>query len=222
MSVMRMRLKLRGIHLRDSTTILGDTAIDLRYIYNFADASYNMILFDTGFSLDAAYTTDEEEIFIGGNFTETSETLILTLRYIYPLILKPIAVIDGTVKGSTKIGLRMYGGDDDGYVFLTKIIVSLLKIDQNANETVLGTVTQDFKPGFGAWISTIGTDSSTTVWHAFPFFFDVKNEKIDYNDRLILEIKPYGITGGLTTDHARFYIAAAVEADNQYIDVPIV
>lgn len=217
---MRMRLKLRGIHLIDTSNIdvlfIGTFA---RNIYYFADASYNTILFDTGFSLDAMHTTDDEEVWIGGNFTATSETLIATLRYIYPLILKPIAVIDGTVKGSTKIGLRMFTAGDDGYVWLTKLTVSLLKIDQNANETVLGTVTQDFEV-VPDWY--IGASGSTIVWHAFPFFFDVKNEKIDYNDRLILEIKPYGKTVDITTDHARFYVAAAVEADNQYVDVPIV
>lgn len=219
MSIMRMRLKLRGIVLRDSSTSLGSIIIAPRYIFNFANVDYYKILFDTGFSLDAAYTTDDEEIWVGGEFTAATETLITTERFIYPLILKPIAVIDGTVKGSTKIGLKKFTDTDDGYVILSKLIVSLIKIDQDANETVLGTVTQTF---FIDPVWTINTDSTTIVWHAFPYFFDVKNEKINFNDRLILEIKPYGFTINLTEDHARFYMAAAVEADNQYIDVPIV
>jgi len=223
MSIMRMRLKMRGIYLEDSTTIdiLGYTAIFPRYIFHFpTDASHNKILFDTGFSLDSIYTTDVIEKRVYWGSLGTSETLITTERFIYPLILKPIAVIDGTVRGSTKIGLRMTLGNDDGSVWLTKLIVSLIKIDQNANETVLGTVTQDFKTV--AAPSTIGTDSSENVWHAFPYFFDVKNEKLDYNDRLILEIKPYGLVLDLTTDNVRFYFAAEVDEDNQYVDVPIV
>lgn len=207
--------------MRDSTTVGGDTLISPRYIFTFAGTDYYKILFDSGFSLDATYTTNEIEIWVGGNFAETSESLITTERFIFPLIYKPLAIIDGTVRGSSKIGFESYGGVCE--VWLTKIIFSLIKIDSDANETVLGTVTQEFPDESVLELpSTIGNDTTTIVWHAFPYFFDVKNQKIDYNGRLILEIKPYGIITNLGADHGRFYFAAAVDADNQYIDIPMV
>lgn len=220
MSIMRMRLKLRGIYICNEVNVDGGQLTFNRPIFTFAEADYYKILFDAGFSLDATHTTDQTENWVGGEFEEITESLITTERFIYPLVIKPIAVIDGTVKGSTKIGLKSFGAACEAW--LTKMIVSLIKIDSDANETVLGTVTQDFKPGFGDWPSKIGNETVTIIWVAFPYFFDVRNKKIDYDDRLVLEIKPYGIITNLGADHGRYYFDAAVDEDNQYIDIPIV
>lgn len=216
MSTMRMRLKLRGIYLYNDL----DGLHRARTMFTFGGTNYYKILFDSGFSLDATYTTSKEKYEIV-EFTETAEALITTERFIYPLIVKHELIVDGTVKGSTKIALHVFGAGDLA-VWITKNIISLLKVDQDANETVLGTVTQDYTIGAAPAPSIVGHVTATPLYTAFPFFFDVHNKKVTQNERLIFEIKPYGLVTNPDTQEGRFDFAAAVDEDNQYIDIPIV
>lgn len=144
-----------------------------------------------------------------------AETVLWTDKYIYPLFLKPIMVLDGTVFGQLRYGLAIVP-EGTGTITLTKMEITLKKIDSSGNETDLAS-THTISP---AWAHT----TTTITYASFPFFFHVEDQKVNMQtNRLLFEVKPYGSTtldsGGMV---GNFYRATAINTNEQSMILPVV
>lgn len=227
MTSMRLRLKLRGVSLYNNTDVGGASVTDKREIFSFGGLDWHTLLFDPNFPLDETYATEQTKHGMD-DLASHSETLLeglpgCTWKYLYPNVIKPIMIIDGTVRGAVKFGFEILGTTGSWEAWTTKLEIFLKEIDSDGNEIIIGSTTQDYKPGFLGWVSILGTESSVEKIFSLPFFFDVNNYKLIGTSRLEYIINLYGqMTNNLLTEWGRWHLYDAVNTDNTFIDIPIV
>lgn len=155
------------------------------------------------------YANKQQRVITGAS----GETLLWTDKYIYPLFMKPIMVLDGTIFGQLRYGLKRQSGS--GTLSLSKIEITLKKIDNNGNETNLANTHT---------LSSIGweTDSISAIYKSFLFFFHVENQELKMlTNRIMFEVKPYGtVSGGDTVAH--FFRSSNINTNEQSMIIPVV
>ena len=171
-----------------------------------------MVLFDNRFSLQSGKTITEQELIHTVTSSEGS-TLWETAKYIYPLITKPITVLDGTIFGQSEY--RLYNTGAGKWLKLEKLEVMLKAIDSNANERQLIDL---YTADNINWQTAGGGDETGNV----NFFMHINNQKITVNERLLLEMSVYG-SGYAEGIHPSYvYRNAYANTDDQNINIPIV
>lgn len=194
---MRLRLKLRGIHLP-------------YHGYVWGGFTWHRQLFDTSYELDSDCTKYTEVS--TGNTASTTPVKIdaASDEFICPLFKKPIQILDGTIMGRIKLLLR---ANTDGTATLTEIKIKIKKMDSEGNVTILAEYTT----------GTIADNetSLTLQCRSYPFFFQINNQKIAINERILWTVDIYGkYTPG--TGSATFGRSAAINTDDYFIDIPMV
>lgn len=188
MTTIRRRLQLHPLYFKYN-------------IYNFGGNDYAKALMD--FTLDSSdtyyYTYTEN------TSTAVSEELIREDIYIYPLHIKAVAILDGTIKGRIKYAIG-WGAK------ITKFIIKISKINSDGDETTLKEHTQDIN---------VTETTADYVNYSFPYFFNIENKEIKSDERILLSVKVYGYdtNGGTCAYFKKIY---AIGTDNQLIDIPVV
>ena len=202
MTSMRLRLKLRGLRLLDPT-------------YTWAGEGRTCIFVEDSITLLSSLHYREYIHHTSGSIPGT-ETLILTDEIIFPNIVKPIAIIDGTVRGQLKY--KYYIDPDistpSGKLWITKIVITLFKVDSDNNETEITSYTVQID---------VYTEATTEQELAFLYFFHVNNEKLLSTERLMMKFALYGKhTDKTNTPYGHYYSMATINTDERSIDIPIV
>ena len=190
----RLKINMKGIYSSDFIA------------YAFGGINWNHFLYD--YSLDATNTPYTQEISVGTT-TSTTQTNIGNKEFIYPLPIKHTTIIDGVVRGFVKIKFKTSNASYKAY--LEKIAVIIKAIDSGGTKRTIET------HAISTTLETVSTSGDTK---SIPFFFDISNEELDYNERIIVEITLYGKvdSGGTGT----YYLNCEVNEEDLLVIMPIV
>lgn len=190
----RLRISMKGLYSSDFIA------------YTFGGINWNHFLYD--YSLDATNTPYTQVILIGTT-TSTMQANIGSKKFVYPLPIKHTTIIDGVVRGFVKIKFKTNNASYKAY--LEKIGVAIKAIDTEGTERTIEI------HAISTTLETISTSGDTK---SIPFFFDMPNEELDYNERIIVEITLYGKvdTGGIGT----YYLNCEINEEDLLVIVPIV
>ncbi len=178
--------------------------ITIDYTYTWASVGYTKLLVRDDLPTLAQVTVATALTVGDGSYATTTLYWILTRKYAYT------TVLDGIARGSLQI--RVIDGHNTDTWMYAYAVVSLVTIDSAAAETTLGTVTT------GTW-SKHG--SSYDVTFDLPFWIDLQNKSIAYNQRLLLKVAYYikNVNGAiLKTVTAE----TALNFDDTFVEIPIV
>ena len=190
----RLKINMKGIYSSDFIA------------YTFGGINWYYFLYD--YSLDASYTPYTQAILVGTT-TSVTQVNIGSKEFIYPLPIKHTTIIDGVVRGFVKIKFKTNNASYKAY--LEKIAIAVKAIDGDGTKRTIGTHT----------ISTaLETVSTSGDIKSIPFFFDISNEELDYDERIIAEITLYGKvdSGGTGT----YYLNCEINKEDLLVIMPIV
>lgn len=167
---MRSKVKLTGCEYRE-------------HFYNWGGVDWYTLFYDPRYTIASTVWTRDGLNIIHGADSSGSGTY--TDKFLYPLVLKPKMVLDGTIFGNRRYAIKIYHNSavDPYYMRLDKIEIQLKALNYDTTErnlTDLVTVNTNWE---------VSDTSSTSA--AFPFFMSINNEKITTNERLLLETKIY-------------------------------
>lgn len=190
----RLKINMRGLY---SGSFLA---------YVFGGINWNYFLYD--YSLDADNTPYTQEIEIGTT-TSVTQANIGSKEFIYPLPIKHTTIIDGVVRGFIKIKFKTNNATYKAY--LERIAITVKAIDNEGNKRTIE------RHAISTTLETVSTSGDTK---SIPFFFDISNEELDYNERIIIEITLYGKvdTGGTGT----YYLNCEINKEDLLVIMPIV
>ena len=190
----RLRISMKGLYSSDFIA------------YIFGGINWNYFLYD--YSLDATNTPYTQEIEVGTT-TSTTQANIGSKEFIYPLPIKHTTIIDGVVRGFMKIKFKTNNASKKAY--LERIAIAIKAIDDEGNKRTIET---------HAISTTLETVSTSGEIKSIPFFFDISNEELDYNERIIIEITLYGKvdSGGTGT----YYLNCEINEEDLLVIMPIV
>lgn len=195
---MRLRLALRGYSFKYT-------------IYEWASQNWTQVFLDNRYTLQSeAQIYDSDTVVHKSPGSSGTDELVHTDKFLYPLILKPIMVLDGTIFGNLRYLIYITTGT--GSFTFTKIEIKLKSVDSSNNETDLTDV-------FTINCNWAATTTQTTK--DYPFFLSIHNKKVATNERLILETKLYA-TWNLTDIGAYIDRWCDKNTDHHSIEIPIV
>ena len=201
MTSMRLRKRLQGFKF-------GYT------VYSFGGTDWTLILIDNSITLNSYTEYTYKETISSPGSGANNEAVLITDKFLFPHIIKPVAIVDGTLFGQLKYGMYINQCYADKNIKLTKIEVTLKKIDSDGNETDLAS-THTVNAN---WNETECVEEHIA---SFLFFFHITDKKIQSDERLLLEVKPYG-ESVLGAGGGHYYRYALKNSDDQSIDIPIV
>ncbi|GAI21836.1 unnamed protein product [marine sediment metagenome] len=174
--------------------------------YTFGGLNWQRFLYD--YTLDADNTPYTQEILVGTT-TSVTQVNIGNKKFIYPLPIKHVTVIDGVMRGFVKIKFKT---DNASYkAYLEKIAIAVKAVDSDGTERTIET------HSISVSLDTISTTGETK---SIPFFFDIENQELQYNERIVIQITLYGkvASGGTGT----YYLNCEINKEDLLVIVPIV
>ena len=177
--------------------------------YSFGGADWNYFLYD--YTLDATYTPYTQDIMIGTTQSATTAN-IGSKEFIYPLPIKHKTIIDGVIRGFVKIKYKTSDGAANHNVYIEKILITIKAIDSD------GTKREIEKHNIS---TSLQTNSTTGEIESVPFFFDVSDEELEYNERILVEISLYGKMDNVA-DTGTFYLSCEINKEDLLVIMPIV
>lgn len=174
--------------------------------YTFGGSNWQYFLYD--YTLDADNTPYTQEILVGTT-TSVTQVNIGNKKFIYPLPIKHVTVIDGVIRGFVKVKFKT---DNASYkAYLEKIAITVIAIDTDGSERTIK------RHAISVSLDTISITGDTK---SIPFFFDIANEELQYNERIIIQITLYGkvASGGTGT----YYLNCEINKEDLLVIIPIV
>jgi len=193
----RLRISMKGLYSGDFVA------------YNFGGSDWNYFLYD--YTLDGDNTPYTQEITVGTTSSTTTAN-IGNKTFIYPLPIKHLTVIDGVVRGFVKITYKTDNAAANHNAYLEKILITLKAIDNN------GTQREIKKHNIS---TSLQTASIAGEVESIPFFFDVIDEKVEYNERILVDVTIYGKMDD-AGDTGTYYLTCEINEEDLLVIIPIV
>lgn len=159
-------------------------------------------------SIPDSINNEDEDYY--GAVVSTSEVLINSLRYIYPIVYKNTAIIDGNLDGN--ISIKAYNVTASETAHLTQINLEFFLKDDQDVDTLITMYNID--------ISDISFPEYPGVTYAFPFTIPIDNLRIRYNQRLVVRVYLYGYSSD--GSYCNYNVMCTKNSDDFYISVPFI
>jgi hypothetical protein len=145
--------------------------------YTWNSTEYSQMLLQSGVSIPSGVSMNEY-IEKTAPFSETP----VEFDFIAPMPYDIIAVIDGTIQGNIKCGVRHDSGSTyTSWTELTKIELKFSTIDDNGNSDIL----MDFSTVWEG--SLIAEDTLQTI--GMMYWMNIQDAQIQSDDRLVLTVR---------------------------------
>lgn len=193
----RLKINMKGLYSGDFIA------------YNFGGSDWNYFLYD--YTLDATYTPYTQDITVGTTQSVTTAN-IGSKEFIYPLPIKHVTIIDGVMRGFVKVKYKTSDGAANHNAYLEKILIMVKAINSDGNKREIEKHNVS---------TSLQTNSTTGEIESIPFFFDIVDEKLEYNERILIEIGIYGKMDN-AADTGTFYLSCEINKEDLLAIVPIV
>lgn len=177
--------------------------------YIFGGSNWNYFLYD--YTLDADNTPYTQDITVGTTQSTTMAN-IGSKEFIYPLPIKHTTIIDGVVRGFVKIKYKTSDGAANHNAYLEKILINIKALDSDGNEREIEKYSVS---------TSLQTNSTTGEIESIPFFFDISDEKIEYDERILVGITLYGKMDN-AADTGTYYLVCEINKEDLLVIMPIV
>lgn len=144
-------------------------------VYSWGGTDYSTMLLNTGINVPDSVSLDSKiEKGVGNRdgFSGTHEFIFIT-----PLPYDFISIMDGTIQGNVKVGVRVPSSHGTDFLKITKVEISFNAVDVEGNVRVL----VDY---FTIWTGSIEAGSSETKTKGIMFWATVSDAAIQSDERL--------------------------------------
>jgi len=147
--------------------------------------------------------------------------------FIFPFRYSYKTVIDGIADGLTTFEVWVDGGSDYTVDYYITPYIYLMARDSSGNDRILASTSMKQKSGT-RWTTTGETLTSGVLY--IPYYVEIDNQTIDYDEKLILRTyftidsgtKLYYLTSGAVSTVFHLKIYTTLNTDDFYINLPVV